>query len=159
PDVTWIGGNGDWFDCANNWSLGGCPNPLVGAHIDNGGQAQIYGGPNHATALSLSLGDSNGSGSLVIAHDNSAALDLGDGCRGVIYIGDGGSGSLTIADGGYIRSRFGYVAASQNSSGNVTVKGNGTTWFLYDDYDNHTCIGATLYISSDAVHDSGGTAT
>src|SRR5882762_5082921 len=140
PDTNWIGGNSDWFNC-NNWSPG-CPNPLVGAHINNGGQAQIYGGPNHATAYSVTLGDnSTDSGSLVIAHDNSAVLDLADGCRGVIYVGLGGSGSLTIADGGYIRSRYGYVAELPNSSGHVTVKGSGTTWFLYDEYDNPDCLG------------------
>ena len=90
---------------------------------------------------------------------NSAVLDLADGCRGVIYVGLGGSGSLTIADGGYIRSRYGYVAASQYSSGNVTVKGNGTTWFLYDLYNDPDCLGAALYIGSTAGSDSGGTAT
>ena len=158
PDTNWIGGNGDWFNC-DNWSPG-CPNPLVGAHINNGGQAQIYGGPNHATAYSLTLGESYGqSGSLVIAHDNSAVLDLADGCRGVITVGYGGSGSVTIADGGYIRSRYGYVAELANSSGNVTVKGNLSTWFLYDEYDNLDCLGAALYIGSTADSNSGGTAT
>ena len=158
PSTNWIASRGDWFNC-NNWS-GVCPNPLVDAHINNGGQAQIQGGPNHAAAYSLTLGDSQGdSGSLVIDTDHSAVLDLSGECRGNIYIGYGGSGTLTIKDDGYIRSRYGYVAALQNSSGNVTVQGNHTTWYLYDVYDDPECLGAGLFIGATANSNSGGTAT
>lgn len=162
PSETWIDGAGDWFN-PNNWSGGCVPLPTTDAYINNGGEAQIHGGPAHATAYSVVLGDNQGdSGSVTIDTDHSAVLDLGEAsCRGNIYIGNRGSGTLVLKDSGYIRSRYGYVAAVANlnlpsSSGVVKVEGSGTVWFLYDNPPG--CTGAGLFIGGTASN-AGGTAT
>ena len=54
PTTNWIGTTGNFFDC-NNWS-GACPNPLVDAFINNGGQAQILDGSVAATPILSLLG-------------------------------------------------------------------------------------------------------
>lgn len=165
PTTHWIlqpPATGDWFT-PGNWSPGS-PNPLVGASINNGGHAQIHGGPNHATAEFLVLGENQGdSGSVTIDGDNSAVLDVGGLCRGNIYIGNRGSGNLTISGQGYIRSRYGYVAAVANptrpaSNGTVKVK-NSAIWYLYDTYNEPGCSGAELFIGCTANSNNGGTAT
>jgi T5SS/PEP-CTERM-associated repeat protein len=135
----------------------------VDAAINNGGHAQILGGPNHAAAESLVLGDNQGnSGSVTIDGDGSAVLDVGGSCRGTIYIGNRGSGNLTITGQGYIRSRYAYVAAVANptrptASGKVTVKGPGAVWYLYDYYADPGCSGAGLFIGCTANTNIGGT--
>jgi T5SS/PEP-CTERM-associated repeat protein len=161
---NWIGGTGGWFT-GTNWSNGCVPNVTIDATINNGGHAQIHGPlNNHAAAESLVLGDNEGdSGSLTIDGDDSAVLDVGGPCRGNIYVGNRGSGNLTITDEGYIRSRYGYVGAVANSnqptSSSVSVKGQGTKWFLYDYYADPGCSGAALFIGCTANSNNGGTAT
>ena len=163
---NWIGGTGGWF-VGTNWSNGCVPNVTVNAAINNGGHAQILGGPNHAAAESLVLGDNQGdSGSVTIDGDSSAVLDIGGACRGSMYIGNRGGGNLTINGQGYIRSRYAYVAAVKNSTGsasngNVNVKGSLTNWYLYDYYDPSLgCTGAGLFIGCTADSSgAGGTAT
>ena len=160
---NWIGGTGGWFT-GTNWSNGCVPTATIDASINNGGHAQIQGGPNHAAAKSLVLGDDQGqSGSVTISGDSSAVLDIGGPCRGPMYIGNRGSGNLTIAGQGYIRSRYGYVAAVANptgpaSNGNVKVK-NSAVWYLYDNDPDPGCRGATLFIGCTANSNNGGTAT
>lgn len=161
---NWIGGTGGWF-VGTNWSNGCVPNVTVDATINNGGHAQILGGPNHAAAESLVLGDNQGDkGSVTIDGDGSAVLDIGGACRGTLYIGNRGSGNLTISNQGYIRSRYGYVAAVDNgtgraSNGKVTLK-DSAVWFLYDYFDPaFGCSGAALFIGCTANSNNGGTAT
>lgn len=161
---NWIGGTGGWF-VGTNWSSGCVPSVTIDATINNGGHAQIHGPlNNHAAAESLVLGDNEGdSGSLTIDGDHSAVLDIGGPCRGTIYVGNRGSGNLTITDEGYIRSRYGYVGAVANSnqptSSSVSVKGQGTTWYLYDYFGEPGCNNAGLFIGCTANSDNGGTAT
>ena len=147
---TWNAGTSSWFT-AGNWTPSGTPAPTMTAYINNGGQALIQGGSDHATACSLILGDSQGQSGLVsLDTDHTAVLDLADSsCRGTVYVGNHGSGTLSIADTAYIRARYAYVAAATNltrpnSSGSVKVSGNGTVWYLYDTPPG--CVGAGLFI-------------
>ena len=157
--TNWNGGTGDWFT-GTNWS-NGVPDQYTCAYINNG-EAQILGGPVHATAFSLVLGDNQGNSGGVVVDGDSATLDLGTSpCRGDIYIGNRGSGHLTINNGGTINCRHGYIAKVANptkptSTGSVKVKGSPSTWTVYDD---DACPGAGLFIGAADVNGVGGTAT
>jgi len=72
PSTNWIVSRGNWFTCSN-WS-GLCPNPLVDASINDGGQAQILSSdPNNpAFAYSLTLGGNQGdSGGVAVNGDTN----------------------------------------------------------------------------------------
>jgi hypothetical protein len=160
PTTSWIGSKGDWFNCSN-WS-GVCPNPLVDAFINNGGQAQILTGSVPATADSLTLGDQQGDSGGVVIDTDPAILDIGSSsCRGDFYIGNQGSGSVSITTGGRLRNRYAYIAAGPKSYGNVTVKGVGThtqsQWNIFGDAGNG-CPGAGLFIGAADSNGAGGTA-
>jgi T5SS/PEP-CTERM-associated repeat protein len=93
----------------------------------------IEGGGNVASTDDVTLGDQNGASGEVdidgVSADGSTPSGLGFG--GTLTIGNGGTGTLKISDGALVAPTSGgkgaiEIAAQQESSGTVSVDGNGS---------------------------------
>ncbi len=78
----------------------------------------------------------NWSPNLVPASGDSTYIDNGGTAQvtsataetSTLYIGNYNTGTLTISNGGKVSNSIGYIGSSSGSTGNVTVKGIGSSW-------------------------------
>ena len=99
--------------------------------------------------------DANSTGEVTVDGNGSTWANKGVN----LYIGYGGYGTLAISNGGTVSSLHGRIGSEPNSTGTVTVDGNGSTWTNSSYLSVGNRGAGTLTISNDALVSVAGTLT
>ena len=89
------------------------------------GTLEITEGGTVSGNSSINIGAGAGSTGLIIVDGNDSKLN-GHGLG--ITVGKYGNGTLSITNGGKVNSDFGIIGNTTDSTGHVTVDGNGSKW-------------------------------